>query len=446
MFEYQACIDGTAGQYLSDSDLEAELSTLAAHLAVAECHFVLLAAEMDRRGTWAGGGLLSMAHWLSWRCGTSPGAAREQVRVGRALQGLPVVRHAFASGKLSYSKARAITRVATAANEEALVNIACYTTAAQLERVVREYRKAAPDEGREALRRHQGRYLRTWGDDDGMVVVQARLSPEDAATVLGAIEEAREAAWQARHRQAEGDGGAGADVPAGTPAERGPDDGWELSRADALVQVAEAALGAGLGGSEDGPAVAVVSHVDDAVLADPAAEGCCALEGIGAISAHTARRLACDATVHSLVYGHDGTVLPGARSRSVPRRVRRAVLARDRGCRFPGCTQARFVDVHHVLYWAEGGLTVVSNLVSLCRRHHRLVHEGGFRLQMDTSCHVRAFAPDGAEVLIAPPLPEPEGPDLVGQHLSGGLYLDGESLAYGGEEMDIAYVIDALVN
>src|SRR5487761_1422388 len=114
MFEYQACIDGTAGQGLSDSELEAELSTLAAHLAVAECHFVLSAAEMDRRGTWAGGGLLSMAHWLSWRCGTSPGAAREQVRVGRALQDLPALR---------------------------------------------EYRKAAPGEGREALRRHQGRYL-----------------------------------------------------------------------------------------------------------------------------------------------------------------------------------------------------------------------------------------------------------------------------------------------
>lgn len=453
MFDYTACVEGRAGSDLSDEGLEEELCRQAAHMAVAECHFVLLVAEMDRRGTWCGPGLLSMAHWLSWRCGTSLATAREQVRVGRALQHLPSLRRAFASGELSYSKARAISRVATPEDEDALVEIARQTTASQLELVVREYRKATPQEGADALRRHQSRrYFRTWTEDDGMVVFQARLSPEDAEVVLGAVEAAREAAWRAR-QPAPGDS-SGADVVTGADvsAERssgGADapeqDDWELSRADAFVQVCEAAVNAGMApGEGGGTAVAVLAHVDDHVLRAPESAGCCSLEGVGAVPAHTLRRLACSATVHQLVYRDDGTVVPGARSRTVPRPMRRAVLARDRGCRFPGCTQRRFVDVHHVRYWSEGGPTVPANLACLCRRHHRLVHEGGFRLEMDSSCHVRAWGPDGTEVQPAPVPLAPTGPGLADQHKAAGLEVDGLTMSYGGERMDLGAVLDAL--
>jgi hypothetical protein len=192
MFDYQECLEGTVGRQLSDQALEDELCTQAAHMAVSECHLVLLVAEMDRRQTWGGPGLLSMAHWLNWRCGTSLGAAREQVRVGRALLGLPVLRAAFAAGQISYSKARAITRAASNPGlEAALVDMARYTTASQMETIVREYRKASPDEGKDALNRHRDqRYLRSRTDDQGMVLIQARLSPEEGAIVLAAIEAA----------------------------------------------------------------------------------------------------------------------------------------------------------------------------------------------------------------------------------------------------------------
>lgn len=428
MFDPISCADGSVGKSLSDQDLEDELACLASHIAAAECHFVLLVAEMDRRGTWAAGGLASMAHWLNWRCGLSRGAAREQVRVGRALEALPVLRAAFATGCLSYSKARAITRVATPDTEPSLVELARYTTAAQLEHIVREYRKASPDEGAKAEDGYQGRYLRSVTDDKGMVTISARLSPDDAAVVLAAIDAVRQ--------QASLDRRAATDAV-------GEFSTWEMSGADALVEVGRAALAGGLDDQDGPPVASVIAHVDQEVLAHPERQGCCTLEGVGAISAQTARRIACDATVHQVIYGNDGTVEPGSHARSIPRRARRAVLARDRGCRFPGCDQRRFVDVHHVVFWSDGGLTVPTNLVCLCRRHHRLVHEGGFSLDMDTSSHVRAFDPSGAEVLSAPALPALDGAPLGWQ---SGWDIDEHTLSYGGEQMDLDEVMCCLLN
>jgi hypothetical protein len=145
--------------------------------------------------------------------------------------------------------------------------------------------------------------------------------------------------------------------------------------ADALVLACEVLLKRGFVEGDDlaAPPFTVFVHVDDEVLANPDAEGCSYAEGIGAISSHTARRLACSSAARRLAFGRDGSVRPDGRARSVPRRLRQAVLARDRGCRFPGCTQRRYVDVHHVVFWAEGGPTAEGNLVALCRRHHRLV-------------------------------------------------------------------------
>ena len=169
----------TAGQGLSDWALEDEICAHGARLAAGECHLVMLVAETDSRGTWYGPGLKSMAHWLNWRLGTSLHAAREQVRVGRALRSLPVLRAAFASGEVSYSKASALSRVATPATEEAFVYMARDTTASQLERIVRSYRRAGPDEGKEAMERYRyRRWSRSRTDDDGMVLVSARLAPE----------------------------------------------------------------------------------------------------------------------------------------------------------------------------------------------------------------------------------------------------------------------------
>ena len=183
----------TGGEQYSDEELIDELTSHAAHLAIAECHYVLLVAELDHRDLWGNLGAPSCAHWLNWRCGTSIGTAREQVRVGRALANLPIVRGAFAAGEISYSKARAITRIATPKTERQLVEWARLATASQLELIVRSYRRVEANEGKRALARHGGRYVRTYTDDEGMIVIQARFSPEDGAVVLAAIEAARDA-------------------------------------------------------------------------------------------------------------------------------------------------------------------------------------------------------------------------------------------------------------
>ena len=450
---------------LSDRQLEEELCSQAAHLAAAECHLVLLIAEFDRREAWAGPGLRSCAHWLNWRCGVALGAAREQVRVGRALRDLPIVREAFSSGQLSYSKVRAITRVATPEIEEGLVEIARSASASQMEILVREYRRADPDEGRTALARHALRFVRSHTDADGMVVIHARLSPEDGACVLAAIETARKAVRADRLDGVGGPGGPAAGgnddppVPRGVSAEtggepspgsgpcEGPGDEAESDRADALVAVCESVLDGNFRDSRDGPGTLVLVHVDETVLGNPDLPGCCAVDRAGAFAAHSARRLACDAAISRLVYRGDGEVVPEGRTRSIPLRMRRAVLARDRGCRFPGCTQRAFVDLHHVVYWSDGGRTTPGNLVCLCRRHHRLVHEGGYRVEVDAEGpgRLRAWTPEGNEIPATPPRLIASGPGVVARHRESGLGIDATTLSYCGERFDLGLAVDGLL-
>lgn len=474
-----------------DARVEERLCEQGAQVAAGECTLVLLVAEWDRRGVWAGQGCRSAAHWLNWRLGTSLGAAREQVRVGRALGRLPWLRGAFAAGEVSYSKVRAVTRIATAANEELLVGWAKAATASQLETIVREHRRAtgaAEADGAQA--QHARRYLRSYTDDDGMVVIRARLAPEDGAVVLAAIEAARQGAGAGVGADA-GAGGTGAvevedggDVPAetssvasgvpaetssgaggvteetqdgaagdpapaaggGVPAETswgaevcfdGPLDAFEISAADALVDLSRRSLEATGAGEAGPPPVTVLVHVDEAVLADADQPGCCHVEGVGAISAHAAARLACDAAVSRLTYQANGAVEAAGATRSIPRTMRRALLARDRHCRFPGCSTRRFLHAHHLRHWADGGPTALSNLISLCGAHHRFVHEGGWKLTAGASGALEARCPDGRQLGASPPALGAAGEDLATSHRRRGLDVDASSLAYSGERYDL---------
>jgi len=452
---------------------------------------VLLIGEFDRRRAWAGDGLRSCAHWLNWRVGTSLGAAREQIRVGRALAGLSQTRAAFACGELSYSKVRAITRVASAELEENLVELARHSTASQLEHLVREYRRADPDEARAAEARHRRRYLRSWTDDDGMVVISGRLSPEDGAVVLAAIEAAR-AGLPSGHGgdSAEGDAPAAGDragtrglssVPAETqpvdvPAEVHPldvpaetsqypetADFWregsvraeialedplqvgDTTAADALVALCASVLARGISEEIEDPHVSVVVHVDEQVLGDPSAPGCAHVEGLGAISGHAARRLACDGAVSRVLFAHDGSVEAQGVTRVVPPTMRRALLARDRGCRWPGCTSRRFLHAHHVVFWSQGGPTALSNLVTLCGAHHRLLHEGRWNLQLDRAGNLRVSSPAGVELPAVPRSQPAEGDGLVATHRRMGLDIGPDTLDYGGGRFDLGLTIDGLL-
>ncbi len=564
----------------SNEALGNRIAEAAACIQAATYELLVLIRQFDERTGWEG--FASCAHWLSWRIGLAPGPAREHVRVARALADLPLLSAAMQRGKVSYSKVRAVTRVATPETEQDLLDLALAGTAAHVEQVVRSWRRVdRAAEAAEDRQRHDSRALDTWVDDDGMVVVRGRLTPEVGAVLRRALD----AALDAAPSPVDADGAAAdtADGMAPTISQR---------RADALGTVAECALAGGLDKGTAGDRYQVVVHVDaDTLNADdadrreaaatapcpsngpgdtgttpsdglntptpprssngtgnagtgasdepdartpprlggrtddrneaamttdgpatrapyvpagtygrcnagadetadeamdaaadetapavtarppvplrsdaatttalpassptvprvglagtasavtqppnppcadtpqpatarpvaaPAAptRGQSALDEAGGIrvSAETARRLACDAAKVTMHHGPAGEVLSvGRRTRTLSPALRRALAARDRHCRFPGCTATR-CDGHHIRHWARGGATALDNLVLLCRRHHRAVHEEGFGVTLGDDGEAHFVRPDGR------PLPEaPASPTVTGAPLA----------------------------
>ncbi|HMN83045.1 MAG TPA: DUF222 domain-containing protein, partial [Burkholderiaceae bacterium] len=185
-----ATVSAASSARLSRAELESQITALAGHLNAASHRFLVLVAEFDRREGWGGDGATrSCAHWLSWKCGIEQGAAREKVRVARALEGLPLISAAMARGELSYSKVRALTRVATPDTEDDLLMIALHGTAEHVERTVRLYRRAleAVELGREA-QQVANRGVRYHYDDDGSLVLSARLPAEAGAVLVKALD------------------------------------------------------------------------------------------------------------------------------------------------------------------------------------------------------------------------------------------------------------------
>lgn len=169
-----------------------EIAELSAHLDAATVRLLDLIREFDIREGW-GNGFRSCAAWLSWRVGLDPGAARERVRVARALEILPRLAQALARGELSYAKVRALTRVATPETEERLLAVGRAGTADHVERIVRGWRLMdRKAEAAEDKRRHKSRGLHVYQDVDGMVTIRGRLAPEVGAVLIQALSAARE--------------------------------------------------------------------------------------------------------------------------------------------------------------------------------------------------------------------------------------------------------------
>ena len=597
------------------------IAELSARIQAATYELLVLIREFDEGDGWDG--CLSCAQWLSWRAGLAPGAAREHVRVARALGKLPKLSDAMRRGRISYSKVRAVTRVATPDNEDDLLYVCQAGTAAHVERIARAWRRIDRNaEQTEDRLRHAGRELRTWVDENGMVVVRGRLTPEVGAALRRALEAACD---QARRPPGSEDGGneevrgatAGREGEAvGTSAGTAADverPTFEQRQADAIGTVAEAALAGGLDRGTAGDRYQVVLHVDAEALAAPrdvpagtsgggasgtvpqascdrvpagtsasvvsgqdhgaggdrvpagtsaesaagsvpqvagdragtsAADGdgngpgaadrgtggepdrpphgcdhasemtatarpsrrraagpCpgarprtaasataasehpasaagdrrsdpapCArraapvatppapaagsqtvLDEAGGIhgSAETARRLACDAATVTMRHGPGGEILDvGRRTRTISPALRRALAARDRRCRFPGCGNRR-CDAHHIEHWADGGRTALDNLVLLCRRHHRAVHEEGFRVTIDRTGGVRFAHPDGRPLVEAPSPPAWTGPALQPTDdglAAAGIEIDADTAtpSWGGERLDLDYAMRVL--
>jgi len=368
-----------------------EIAELSAHLDAATARLLALIREFDAREGW-NTGFRSCADWLSWRVGLDKGAARERVRVARALGALPRLAHALAGGEISYSKVRALTRVATPETEEQLLVVARAGTAVHVERIVRGWRHMdRKAEAQESARQHKSRALHVSHDDDGMVVIRGRLEPEVGALLLRALEAARETLYQQSRAEARPTDPA-QDVPT-----------MEQQRADALALIAETALHQGIDPGAPGERYQVVVHVDAAVLADPDQAGQSVLEDGVRVPAGTSQRLACDASRVVMRHDKDGRMIEvGARTRTIPPALRRALQHRDHGCRFPGCG-VRFAEGHHVRHWAAGGPTTLSNLALIAPCTKRAIRSpdsptarwssGGRTAECSPTSRVRQWCP-----------------------------------------------------
>ncbi len=427
-------------------EIEAEITELAGHLNAAQFRWLTLIAEFDRRNGWADGGCVSCAHWLNFKCGVALGAAREKVRVARALEQLPKLAAAMGRGAVSYSKARAITRIASPENEDYLLSIALHGTAHHVERLVQSYRRAkdAEESSREA-RQFAGRSVHCLYDADGSMILKARLPAEIGALLLKALDAASEEIPTSN-------------VPAETRtvnhAHPGPEDERPTRaarRADALAVLAETFIKHGGLPLNGGERHQIVVHVDAETLRTGAAGRCEIKEG-AALPAETVRRMACDCSVVALIENERGEPLNVSRkTRSIPPALRRALNARDRGCRFPGCTHTRYVDVHHVRHWAHGGETKTSNLVTLCRFHHRKVHEGGVTVQVLDEGEFRFVRPDGTgfdSVATGSTTPLGDWTQLSRRQAAEGVYVDSSTAVtrWRGERMDYDIAVGALLD
>ena len=345
-------------------ELEAQITELAGQLNAANYRWLTLIGEFDRRQGWWDGSLHSCAHWLNFKCGLDLGAAREKVRVAGALPGVPKIAAAMARGELSYSKVRALTRVATPATEENLLMIALHGTAYHVEKLVRLFRRAqeAEELSREA-QQQAGRSVEYWYDTDGSLVLKARLPALAGGLLVKALEVALE------------------EVPATQLnvefAEEHPVS-YASRRADALARVAEGYLqNAGCpaeavpsGSSAD--RYQVVVHVDAETLKDQTA-GRCHLEHGPALPAATVRRLTCDASLIRILETEGGEPLDvGRKTRSIPPAIRRALNARDRDPAPPARDWRALRDRH-----SELGIEIDSDTAATRWRGERMDYELG---------------------------------------------------------------------
>lgn len=398
----------SAPEQLPLEQLEDRLCTLAGRIAAATAEFLRLLGEFDEREGWAGPGVRSCAHWLSWRCGMALYTARDHVRVARRLRGLPVTAETFAEGRLSYTKVRAICRVATPATERELVDVGLAATAGQVERLARCIKAVAPEHVPSAPPPQEPPPPRLWWQwqDDGTLRISGRLTAEDGAALLAALGAVVQAVRVTKAREpadAEATDRDSVDVPVVRSAGAG-------SVSTNIVGQTARLASEGVRTGRSGAAAEVVVHVDADLITRLRSEADRGLarahvdEG-PALALATIERLACDARVRLASHGSDGRTLDlGRRRRRPTDRQLRCLVRRDGGCTVPGCGRTRFLHAHHVVFWSRGGETSMDNLLLLCGQHHRALHDQVFSIESLGRQTFRFRDHDGAVIEYAPPL------------------------------------------
>ncbi|MBT8494476.1 MAG: 13E12 repeat family protein, partial [Deltaproteobacteria bacterium] len=344
-------IDDSVLDHIPLERLELQITSYAGRLAAAQARWLVWIGAYDRREGWQQWQAKSCAHWLNWRCGMSMRTAREHVRVARRLEELPVVRERFLSGALSYSKVRAVSRVATEFNETDLVELAELSTASQVERLCGGLRRAQSlrDEATQAEDAVANQFVGYANNHDGTATITITAPVADAKVAHAALVEAASSQIEAARRP-------------GQPAAEVVDElgGLGRIRAETAVAILAGMLTATAGRTED--VLVVVDHdeLTDADRAEPAPGGgahdcscerTCTIDG-ERISPLVARRLACDARLQLAIEDAVGDALGiGRASMVVPRWLRRQLKRRDHGmCQFPGCCATRRLHAHHIIH------------------------------------------------------------------------------------------------
>jgi hypothetical protein len=402
----------------SSNDLMDEAERLGRTLSAALGSLMSVAGELDRREAWRSEGATSMAAWMTNRLGVAEGTARSWSQVAAQLWDLPHLAHGLRVGALSFDKVRAAVELATPESDASVLRQAEECTFRQLIDLVRA-KRGTNDKQAEA--RHDYRYLRF---NDARRLMTAQLSEDAYAEVRAAIT-ARARLFpsdgETRYDQRRAD--ALLDICRGAPG-RGEDgataddDGVDGAGVGVGVGVGDGAGAGGAGGgagagSGSGPGAGsgsgsrgrsnffIVAHTDLSFLRG--GSGGAEIEGLGLLSREAIRRISCSATVALALddaFGH--TMFEGRARRFASDAQRREVQRRDRRCRFPGCPNTIFTDVHHIVHWIDQGMTDLPNLVTLCDHHHHRVHEGKWQVTGNANGILRFVGPSGRPMTSRP--------------------------------------------
>jgi Domain of unknown function (DUF222)/HNH endonuclease len=441
-----------------------QIAEMSAHIDAAMHRLLTAIREFDRASGWHVQGALSCAHWLAWRVGWDLRTARERVRVARKLAELPLVDEQLRIGAMSYSQARAITRVATAEKEALWVAYAKHMPASQLDTMCRSYENVqAYDQARgvagvmAAAEVAAQRTVTRRTLDNGIVKFEVVLPSDEAAIVWAALN----AAIATLSAEPTGPSSTESSLDEPTPAEHVPDKPPAVKaptsaargqqRAEAFMAIIQDRV---RGNRPQRTPVEIIVTVPHAGLHGSAEPSDLAMMANGEIIAMTtAKRLCCDAgVVVAHVDGHGVPLSVGRKTRTIPAAIKRALLLRDRTCRFPGCTHSRYVDGHHIEHWANGGKTALANLMLLCSAHHTLLHEGGCRVEADGTGSWNFFDHRSRIIDVQPPRPIPHNADercglaaLHDAHAELAITANTNASKWTGERIDYARCIDYLV-
>jgi hypothetical protein len=370
----------TAADERGVDELDAAIGRLVRQMNADSYRMLVLVRNFDDRFGWKKWTFKSCAEWLAWRANISLSTAREKVRSAHALRDLPAISAAFAEGRLSYSKVKALTRVAHLHDEDLLLAYVLDATVPQVEDRCRQIRNVAPESAHGARRAWKSRSLTVWRDEArGTLRLTVEVPIEEGELIVRALDCA----------VARGEVTTDVD-PAAVAEAKGT--AWRAQQADALVAVVKSYLA---GGDREGGATAdryqVVVHA--------CAESLTGGAGHADLPIATVQRLLCDCSFVTVVEDAKGNPLDvGRKQRTVSTRLRRALYARDRGCTFPGCHRKRYLDGHHLQHWIDGGETNPGNLTLLCTHHHHLLHERGFRIEKQADDALRFVTTDGRTI------------------------------------------------